>query len=240
MSKSFVFSVAFALLCAAACGGGGGGGGPTGIGVRDLNGDGRVEIVCFGDSITAGIGDNDGGEPGDPENGGYPARLQNLLSVNVINAGEPGERTFQGRSRLPGVLAQNRADYVILLEGVNDLEFGDPDPLGNIQEMLDAIVGSGAVSVVGLLTPSCCNHRNILSAGRIENFNAALATLALDNLAPVIDFHSAFGVGPADSADPTTGLIHVPEGLHPTPAGYDAMAAAAAEAFKPGVTKPKN
>ncbi len=223
----------------AACGGGGGGGGPKGIGVSDLNGDGHVEILCFGDSITSGIGDNDGDEPGNPRNGGYPARLANLLGVNVVNAGVAGEQTRPGRQRLPGVLSRNRADYVILLEGVNDLEFFRDDTISNIDSMLDSIIASGALPVLGLMTPTCCTHSKTgADPVRIGNFNSALTQIALPKDVPVIDFHAAFVPGPLDEADPASGLIHVPEGLHPTPAGYDAMAAAAAEAFDPGVTRP--
>jgi hypothetical protein len=47
----------------------------------------------------------------------------------------------------------------------------------------------------------------------------------------LIDFYAAFANGPQASYDSTLGLIHIPEGLHPTPAGYDLMAVTAQKIF---------
>jgi lysophospholipase L1-like esterase len=231
MAKVAVVVVALGLL-GAACGGGGG---SDGIGLKDLNGDGQIQILAFGDSITFGTGDNPGTDAHDPPpgvNGGYPGRLQNLTGVLVVNAGNPGERSGEGRQRLPGVLARNRVDYVILLEGVNDIEFGEEDQTpSNLQTMVDSVFATGAQPILGLLTPTCCNHERSASPERVGDLNQRIQILATADSVPVLDFHSAFGVGPFDDASDTTGLIHVPEGLHPTPAGYDAMAHAAKALF---------
>jgi hypothetical protein len=53
---------------------------------------------------------------------------------------------------------------------------------------------------------------------------------------PLIDFYAAFTNGPGVNGedlpyDSTLGLIHVPEGLHPTPGGYDLMALTAEQIF---------
>jgi len=78
--------------------------------------------LAFGDSITAGVGD----DPARAETG-YPPRLQTLLqsvgvSATVGNYGKPGEKTPEGLARIDGILAQGKAgDTLLLMEGTNDI-----------------------------------------------------------------------------------------------------------------------
>lgn len=230
----------------AACGGGGGGGAeePQGLGLEDLNLDGRIVILAFGDSITRGVGDGPGAESTPPASvAGYPARLQQLLTPRatlplvVVNDGRAGERTRSGVSRLQRDLGTNSPDYVILLEGANDVQEGDVEGAANrMQTMIDAVFGAGAQPLLGTITPSCCAHRNALNFGAETGYNGRLRSIAAADLVPVIDFYAAFTNGPGVNGedlpyDQNLGLIHVPEGLHPTPAGYDLMATAAWEVF---------
>ncbi|MGH7822353.1 MAG: SGNH/GDSL hydrolase family protein, partial [Candidatus Binatia bacterium] len=209
-------------LLGAACGGGGGGGG-GGLGLEDLDGDGQIILLAFGDSLTRGVGDGDSPSSVPPGTGGYPPRLEALLGVPVFNVGRPGERTDDGRSRLASVLASSESDYVILLEGTNDIT-GDRDrsrSIPNLQAMIDAVIADGGMPLIGTVTPTCCDHRNAVPSGRVDSLNADIRELALQNDIPLVDFHAAFVPDPALPFDETSGLIHVPEGLHPTPAGYD-------------------
>ncbi len=230
--------VVFAVAC-----GGGGGGGSSGIGLEDLNKDGEVTVLCFGDSITRGVGDGPAAESLPPLPAGYPGRLQQLLlgkgdaPVVVVNSGAPGERTPSGLNRLRRDLPKDPPDYVILLEGSNDVEDGHTrQAVNNLQGMVDAVFANGAQPIIGTIPPSCCAHKNQLPIGAVENYNTALRQLAFDNTLPVIDFFAAFTNGPGPNGedlpyDQTLGLIHVPEGLHPTPAGYDLMALTATNLF---------
>lgn len=73
-------------------------------------------ILCFGDSLTAGMGL-------DTENA-YPAVLQRIidslaLNYTVVNAGLSGETTASGRNRLNWVLNQNTEVFLLEL-GAND------------------------------------------------------------------------------------------------------------------------
>ena len=227
----------------AACGGGGGGGGdgtpaPSGIGLEDLNQDGSVKMLCFGDSITRGVGDGPSADSLPPSPAGYPARLQPLLAPEttlpfaVIDDGNPGERTLNGLVRLRRDLEISHPDYTILLEGTNDVEDGHTqDAVENIQRMIDAVFADGGMPLLGTITPSCCNHKNQLPAGAVLAYNDQLRSIALNNSISLIDFYAAFAMGPEASYDSTLGLIHVPEGLHPTPAGYDLMATTAQKIF---------
>ena len=164
---------------------------------------------------------------------GYPARLRDALGVEVINSGRSGERTYEGRRRLPGVLAATSPDYVILLEGTNDIGEGRVNaPLEDLAAMVDSVLAAGALPILGTVTPACCGHRNSHPQSRIESYNAGVRALAEENKIPLVDFYQAFVPPEPDAAfDDTSGLIHVPEGLHPTPAGYDLMAATAAAIF---------
>jgi lysophospholipase L1-like esterase len=90
-----------------------------------LPGAGAAQTVylAFGDSITAGTGDDEGrAEPG------YPPRLEDLLVESGVDAvvenhGVPGERTPAGLSRIDEVLAGG-GDVLLLMEGTNDLRSG--------------------------------------------------------------------------------------------------------------------
>jgi lysophospholipase L1-like esterase len=100
-----------------------------------------------------------------------------------------------------------------------------------MQRMIDAVFANGAMPLLGTITPSCCAHRNALPEGAILAYNSQLRAMAFNNSIPLIDFYAALAGGPQAAYDSTLGLIHIPEGLHPTPAGYDAMAIAAHEIF---------
>jgi lysophospholipase L1-like esterase len=228
----------------AACGGGGGGGGDGGgggssaIGLEDLNQDGRVAVLCFGDSITRGVGDGPTADSLPPSPAGYPERLQPLLApettlpLAVIDDGVPGERTPNGLPRLRRDLETNTPDYTIILEGTNDVEDGRADiALANIQRMIDSVFQGGGMPLLGTITPTCCNHQNQLPEPAVRFYNDQLRAIATNNSIPLIDFYAAFAGGPAASYDFTLGLIHVPEGLHPTPTGYDLMAGTAQKIF---------
>jgi len=231
MTREWAALLGAALLFAACQGGGGG---DKGLGLKDLNGDGQIRILCFGDSITQGFGDNAGEPPEDPPGGfgGYPPRLQALTGVTVINAGVGGEQTGSGLDRLPDTLQQSNPDYVILLEGANDIEHHQEDAaVQNLEAMVEDVFQFGAQPILGTLLPTCCHHQNSVDPGTIEDVNTALEEFAKKDRVPVIDFHTAFKPEADGTVDPASGLIHVPDGLHPTPAGYDLMALTAQKIF---------
>ena len=116
-------------------------GSPQQFTLEDVNHDGKIVILAFGDSITRGVGD--GPRPGDtpPGSAGYPLRLQTLLGVTVINDGHSGERTTEGLLRLQRDVKDTHPDYAILVEGTNDLRGW----------ML--IVGAGGALVAGGFVP---------------------------------------------------------------------------------------
>ena len=226
-------SILVTAFLAAACGGGGGGSSSRTVSLRDRNGDGDIVILAFGDSITRGQGDGPVSGSIPPGIGGYPGRLQEILGVPVINAGSPGEATYEGIERLPGVLAATDADWVIFLEGALDIENRQTEGAArNLESMIALARADGAEVILGTLLPTCCTHRGLIPNGSINTLNLAITELAERESIPVIDFHRAFLPSETAMYDETSGLLHLPDGLHPTPAGYDVMAATAAEAFQ--------
>ncbi|HWM90065.1 MAG TPA: GDSL-type esterase/lipase family protein [Thermoanaerobaculia bacterium] len=83
----------------------------------------QTAYIAFGDSITAGVGDDDA-----RTEKGYPPRLEVLLQGAGLNAvvenyGVPGEDTVQGLARINSVLneAALSGDVLVLMEGTNDI-----------------------------------------------------------------------------------------------------------------------
>tara|TARA_R110002050_G_scaffold1244_4_gene8630 strand:+ start:63158 stop:63784 length:627 start_codon:yes stop_codon:yes gene_type:complete len=96
-------------------------------------------ILAFGDSLTFGTGANSQTES-------YPAVLQELTGLTVINAGIPGEVSEQGLLRLPLMLEQTKPDLVVLCHGGNDLirRLGNDQLKNNLGKMITLIQQSGA------------------------------------------------------------------------------------------------
>jgi acyl-CoA thioesterase I len=114
--------------------------------------DSRPVIVCFGDSLTAGLGT----EPGES----YPDDLQKLLDTQgyhyrVANAGVSGETTKDGVERLDHVVAK-KPKIVVLEFGGNDGLRGLPleQTQDNLAEMIETLQKSGArVALAGISLP---------------------------------------------------------------------------------------
>ena len=70
-------------------------------------------ILAFGDSLTYGYNANQGES--------YPAVLNRLSGLNVINAGIPAESSKDGLRRLAKLLEDKRIKLMILFFGGNDM-----------------------------------------------------------------------------------------------------------------------
>lgn len=111
----------------------------------------QTRYVAFGDSITAGVGD--------PEELGYPPRLEVQLQssepgATVENAGVPGETTAEGLSRLDDALA-GEPGVLLLMEGTNDVTSGISVEtiLFNLEEMMDRAEAAGWGVVPATIIP---------------------------------------------------------------------------------------
>lgn len=112
-----------------------------------------VEILAFGDSLTAGFGL--------PASAAFPERLAARLKdggidVKMINGGVSGDTTTGGLARLDWALA-DKPDLVLLELGANDALRGiDPAIIrANLDKMIDKIKDSGAkVVLLGMIAPA--------------------------------------------------------------------------------------
>lgn len=168
-------------------------------GLVDMNCDQKLEIACFGDSITAGVGDS--------LDLGYPGRLQMLLpNVVIYNHGRPGEKTSDGKVRAPLKFALHPdIDYAIILEGVNDYwqeEHTASKTRANLLSMVGSAENVGAVTLLGKLT----QVRRDYQVSWVKSVNSAISPYT------AIDFYSL-----------GTGIIGSDK-LHPNGSGYNSMA----------------
>ncbi|MCI5131502.1 MAG: hypothetical protein D3904_08240 [Candidatus Electrothrix sp. EH2] len=137
-------------------------------------------IVCFGDSITAGYRATP-----------YPSNLQEMYGTSsgtqVVNAGKGGENTYNGVYRLGGVLTEHKPNYVVIMEGANDVMMGiSPQTTAfNLNNMLEQTLNAGAKPLLSTITP------NIKSAGyQPENYNPGIINLAQNGKTTLIDTYS--------------------------------------------------
>ena len=209
-----------------------------------------TKFMAFGDSFTEG---EDGRslrlvphfiDPG----GTYPFLLEGLLNnefagqpIQVLNYGRSGEPIDDGRRRLPGALAAQRPQALLLLDGYNDLlgwckearpqDVASPNCASAINDVVAGyrkmiqIANSAGVTYVFASTltpsgpyipgPSIKNDRRI-ALSVIVATNAKLVPVIRAEGATLVDAYAAFVGHEAEYiAD---------DGLHPRRAGYQALA----------------
>jgi len=163
-----------------------------------------INIVAFGDSLTAGYGL--------AANEAFPVQLQRALdakglAVNVVNAGVSGDTSAGGLSRLDWSVPDG-TDAVILELGANDALRGfDPEITRKALETMLRRLKERKISVLlcGMVAPPN------LGAEYGRAFNSIYPDLAAQTGAILYPFFLA-GV----AADPK---LNQRDGLHPTAAG---------------------
>ena len=184
-----------------------------------------LRVTAFGDSITLGVlGDRADGTVLTTGNN-YPNNLQLALrgldpGWRVVNRGQGGERTFEGRRRLPGALGRDKPGFVLIMEGTNDAAEGD-DPtviVANLEAMVDQAKANRSIPILGTIPP---NFRNAPVAQSIINAaNGMIRTSArargvvLAEIFNGMNDRSLFGSPERGIEDP----------LHPNERGYVRMA----------------
>jgi acyl-CoA thioesterase-1 len=170
--------------------------------------DAPVRIVALGDSLTAGFGI--------AREAAFPARLEAALkarghAVQIVNAGVSGDTASGGLARLDWSVPDG-TDAVIVELGANDALRGiDPAVTrAALRQILQRLDGRRiAVLLAGMQAPPN------MGADYVRAFDAIFPDLAA---AHDVVFYPFFldGVA-ADRA------LNQPDGLHPTPAGIDAI-----------------
>ena len=176
---------------------------------RPLAQDPRPRIVCFGDSLTAGYG-TDQGES-------YPDDLQRLLDASganyrVVNEGISGNTTKDGLARVARVVALHPV-LVVVEFGGNDGLRGLPiaDTRRNLDEIVRLLKSSGtSVALAGITLPPS------YGGDYVRQFNATYTMLASKYKVPLLPFilQGAYGVNGMMQAD----------NIHATAAGNQVVA----------------
>lgn len=122
--------------------------------------DDAVRILAWGDSITAGKSGDEG------ETTGYIPFLNELYSekvepANIWQSGRSSETTLWGLIELQSALDRCNYDFVLILEGTNDMfryKLDDPsleveDTAANLIKMAEICRKDGAIPIVGTLLP---------------------------------------------------------------------------------------
>jgi acyl-CoA thioesterase I len=166
-------------------------------------------IVALGDSLTAGLGV----APDET----YPARLQARLTreghaYRVVNAGVSGDTTAGGLRRVDWVL-RTGPEIVIVALGANDgLRGQSPQVMrANLDEIVGRLRAAGArVLLAGMRLPP--NYGAEFTNEFADVFPAVARRAEIAFMPFLLD-----GV----AADPR---MNQPDGIHPTAAGYQAIA----------------
>ncbi len=133
--KSRLFSIFLFLVLLNACGG------DRFDSIRNIRSSGE-SIICFGDSLTEGVGAGSGEE--------YPTVLSRQLALPVINAGLRGDTSAQALERLSTSVLNKNPRLVIVLLGGNDFLRQVPrqETRKNLAEIVRRIQDAGAMVVV--------------------------------------------------------------------------------------------
>ena len=109
--------------------------------VKNINSRG-TNIICFGDSITAGYGVK-------PDEN-YPSLFSKLLNMPVINAGIEADTSTEGLRRLETDVLERDPFLVIIEFGGNDFLDKIPaeETLNNIRQMAERIQEKGAMAAI--------------------------------------------------------------------------------------------
>ncbi len=189
-----------------------------------------TRFVAFGDSLTEGkvsLTAFPAVLVAFPE--AYPSELQAMLSARyqdqtivVVNEGRGGEFTADGARRLPGVLAADAPEALLLLEGANDLlNFlggAIPGIVRNLDTMIQTAKGRGVRVYLANHPPQRAGAFRGQAAAYVAPLNLEIAALARRSGVPLVDVYAAVNVNPGGNIGS--------DGLHLTEQGYAAMAQA--------------
>jgi acyl-CoA thioesterase I len=160
--------------------------------------DKRPLIVCFGDSLTAGLGTDPGKS--------YPDYLQADLDAKgyeyrVVNAGVSGNTTKDGVERLNSIVAMKPAIVVVEFGGNDGLRgFRIEDTRTNLDQIVSTLKAGGAkIVLAGIRVPP--NY----GPDYIKQFNETYVLLAKRYDAPLLPFllKNVYGVDDMMQADNT-------------------------------------
>ncbi len=152
--------------------------------------------LAFGDSITAGEGSTD--EEGYVDD--LRAQMRTFWGrADMVNEGQSGTRSNAGRSRMPGVLAQQRPAYALILYGTND--WNEPEcrnafpcyTVDSLRAMILDTRSAGAHPIVGTIPPVNPSYADRNPTERndwVRRMNDLIRQMAAQERTPVAEIHA--------------------------------------------------
>ena len=198
----------------------------------------RTRFLAFGDSITAGevTSPTSATATGAPNYkliivpaASYPSQLLGMLrarytdqatALSMVNSGAPGEWAQDGARRLPGVLANQRPEAVLLLEGYNDLGASGTAGINAaataIEQMAKESRNRGARVFLSTLPPPGPNGAKGIPLTQVLALNDRIRQIAAGEGAVLVDAYGGLAVDIARYVGA--------DGLHLNEAGYQKLA----------------
>jgi lysophospholipase L1-like esterase len=136
------------------------------------------KIVCFGDSYTMGY-------PGAIEDS-WPAVLQNLLKVEVINKGMTGQPSYNLLQRFDADVVTENPGRVIILAGNGDALDNGGRPLEDFQRDMTALVDKAIASHIKPILIVPIPYKG--SEPKIKEYSDWLRTFATERQITLLDF----------------------------------------------------
>jgi lysophospholipase L1-like esterase len=196
----------------------------------------KTRFLAFGDSLTEGKLKPFGATlTVDAGPHSYPSTLQRLLteryagqSVTVENEGWSGERATESFRRYLDAIAEHRPEVMLLMHGVNDLGSDDDDKILSTARAIDELTAiardRGLAVFLATLPPLGPGGKSgDFCPECVAPLNDRIRSIAPVRGAVLVDVFAAWGS--------QSGLMG-PDGIHPTEAGYEAIAKAFFEAIQ--------
>jgi lysophospholipase L1-like esterase len=183
-----------------------------------------LDILTFGDSITKGWPYI----PNDPYGkrvGVWQPMLEQLLydygiRSYVYNWGVGGETTPEGVNRIATVLASRSADYILIMEGTNDVLNGISSSTTqyDIGVMIDRSLGRGVTPILGTIPPNFYQGKTSYNDLVEGVYNPKLLDIASLKHVRVADQYTVL------RPEWLTYPLHSGDYLHPNIEGYSRIA----------------
>lgn len=198
----------------------------------------QTRFMAFGDSLTEGKLSLTVTMLIDAPAHAYPTKLLAALAerypdqqIAMINEGAGGERASESLPRFNGALSMHRPEAVLLMHGVNDLNAVGTGitqaAVDALEELVKEAKNRGLTVLVATLPP--LREPKAGCPECVDSFNSRLRSVAAAKGAVLVDVHAAWGDG--------SGLMGA-DGVHPTEAGYEVIAAAFFEAIRRTIEQP--
>jgi lysophospholipase L1-like esterase len=189
----------------------------------------QTRFLAFGDSITEGYRPLAGLSfvpVPTHQYDSYPLQLLGMLDERypqqtfiMIASAVGGERTTEGKGRLPQELNRHNPEVVMILEGINELQLiGPARAASDLKSMVRSAQARGVNVLIATLTPISDAREKSRPGLRdaINDLNQRIRELARElAIDPAVDLHRAFA---GDQS------LLTEDGLHPTTQGHLVMA----------------